>query len=152
MKRAAAVVAALLGLVVLIVVLALLALWASGALSVSSRPVPQPTVASSTTAPSPAPQHEVVISITGAPGTQFRVLGEVFGDTGPIDLPAAGRDKARFETAKSSAQLDLVVYVAAPIGDDSASCTVTFDGRVIAQSEPVPLENTHTLACRVRSA
>lgn len=152
MKRVAAVVAALLGLVAVIVVLALLALWAASALTVPSRATPPPTVVSSVTAPSAAPQHEVVITITGAPGTQFRVLGEVFGDTGPIDLPAAGRDEASFKTAKSSGQLDLVVYVAAPIGDDSASCTVTFDGRVIAQSEPVPLENTHTLACRVRSA
>lgn len=141
MKRAAAIVAAIIGLGVLIVAIALLSAWASTAFTASGSAAPQST-----------PQHEVVVTVTGAPGTQFRVIGEVFGDTGPIDLPAAGHDSAHFTTSKAAEQLDLVVYVSAPIGDDTASCTVTFDGRVIAQSEPVPLENTHTLACRVKAA
>jgi hypothetical protein len=96
-----------------IIVGLLLALSASGAAVVQGHAAP---------AVDPAPvaaanSNEVVVSVTGASGTQFRVLGEVFGDTGPIDLPDSGGDSAHFETAKPVDQLDLVVYVAAPIGD-----------------------------------
>jgi hypothetical protein len=90
--------------------------------------------------------------LSSAPGTQFRVVGEVFGDTGATDPPETGRDSTHFQTMKTPEQLDLVVSVSAPLGDDTANCTVSYDGRVIAQAEPVPLEHTNTRACRVRFA
>ncbi|MET7994700.1 hypothetical protein ABZU76_27780 [Amycolatopsis sp. NPDC005232] len=65
---------------------------------------------------------------------------------------AAGYDSAHFATAKPAEQLSILVYVAAPISDETASCAITYDGRVIAGAEPVPLEHTNTLACRVRLA
>ncbi|MEV8615711.1 hypothetical protein AB0383_48805 [Amycolatopsis sp. NPDC051373] len=148
-KRAAQIIAALAGLVVVIVGTALLTLWAAGAFDVA---VPGKPAAATPQAVPASTKHEVVVSVAGAPGTQFRVRGEVFGDTGPIDLPAAGHDSAHFSTAKPAEQIDLTVYVAAPIGDKTANCAITYDGHVIAQADRVPLEDTNTLACRVRFA
>jgi len=148
-RRTLRIAAALIGLAVVIVGVALLALWAAGAFQVA---VPgQPAAAEAKDAGATA-QHEVVVTVAGATGTQFRVKGEVFGDTGPIELPPAGYDSAHFSTPKPAEQIDLTVYVAAPIGDETANCTITYDGRMIAQAEPVPLEHTNTLACRVRWA
>ncbi|MFC9252432.1 hypothetical protein [Amycolatopsis thailandensis] len=92
MKRAAAVLAALLGLVAVIVVLALLALWASSALTVSSRATPLPTTASSTTAPSAAPRHEVVISITGADGNGLSTFSILPSLINPYAFSTTGSD------------------------------------------------------------
>ncbi|WP_336158215.1 hypothetical protein [Amycolatopsis sp. VC5-11] len=164
MRRAAVVAAALLGLAAVIVLVALLALWASGALA-DSVPGKAEPAAASCEEDEPCwdchkdgnrqcgpEQHEVVVSVTGAPGTQFRVKGEVFGDTGPIGLPDSGSDSARFQTKKAADQLDLVVYVAAPIGDTTVGCAITYDGKQIATTERVPLEHTNTVACRVKWA
>jgi hypothetical protein len=152
-KRAAALAAALVGLVAVIVGVALLALWAAGALSQSAHapadPAPDPAPVAAANAPA---QHEVVVSVTGAPGTQFRVQGEVFGDTGPTDLPETGGDSAHFQTAKPADQLDLVVYVAAPLGDTTVGCAILYDDQRIASTERVPLEGTNTVACRARFA
>lgn len=154
MKRAAQVAGSLLGLVLVIVGVALLALWASGALAAKQVPgAPTPAVAPAPVAAMNAPaMHEVVVSVTGAPGAQFRVRGEVFGDTGPINLPDSGADSARFRTGKSAEQLNLVVYVAAPIGDTTVGCAISYDGKRIATTERVPLEHTNTVACRVTYA
>ncbi|MFB9924892.1 hypothetical protein ACFORO_25990 [Amycolatopsis halotolerans] len=166
MKRIAAIAAILVGLGLVIVGLALLALQASGSLAVS---VPGKTIPATATPCAedepcwdchtmgnrkcgPPVQHEVVVSITGAPGTVFRVKGEVFGDTGPINLPESGGDSAHFQTEKAADQLDLVVYVAAPIGDTTIGCAVFYDDRRIANTERVPLEHTNTVACRVNRA
>lgn len=171
MKRLAGVAAALLGLAAVIVLVALLALWASGALVVQGHAAPAvdpAPVAAANSCEEDQPcwdcatmgnrqcgtpaQHEVVVSVTGAPGTQFRVQGEVFGDTGPTDLPESGGDSAHFQTAKPADQLDLVVYVAAPLGDTTVGCAIFYDDQRIASTERVPLEGTNTVACRVNRA
>jgi hypothetical protein len=91
---------------------ALLAIWAAGVLSQSvpghAAPAVDPVPVAAANAPA---QHEVVVSVTGAPGTVFRVVGEVFGDTGPTNLPESGSDSARFQTTKAVERLHLVAYV-----------------------------------------
>lgn len=91
-------------------------------------------------------EHQVVISVSGAPGTIFRVHGEVFGDTGAVDLPPSGTDSATFTTSKSVSQLDLGVTV---IGD-SAACSITYDGKEIAA--PVAAPDASAAVCSTRSA
>jgi hypothetical protein len=152
-KRTATVVAALAGLVAVIVVVALLALWASSSLATTVPGHATPAVDAASYVEAHAPvQHEVVVSVTGAPGTVFRVVGEVFGDTGPTNLPNSGGDSAHFQTTKAVGLLDLVVYVSAPVGDDAAGCAIFYDDHLIAQPERVPFDGENVWACRVRFA
>ncbi|MBB4685613.1 hypothetical protein [Amycolatopsis jiangsuensis] len=39
-----------------------------------------------------------------------------------------------------------------PIGDDSVGCAIFYDDKRIASTEQAPLEDTNTVACRVRFA
>ena len=97
----------------------------------------------------PAPviaEHRVVVSVSGSPGTIFRVHGEVFGDTGGVDLPPRGTDSATFTTTKSVGQLDLGITV---VGDHAA-CSITFDDQEIAK--PVTAPDATAAVCSTRSA
>jgi hypothetical protein len=98
---------------------------------------------------SPVPaitEHKVAVSVSGAPGTIFRVHGEVFGDTGGIDLPPTGADSAAFTTTKSVSQLDLGVTV---VGDNAA-CSITFDDHQIAA--PITAPDASAAVCSTRPA
>jgi hypothetical protein len=99
--------------------------------------------------PSPTPaaaEHKVAVSVSGDPGTIFRVHGEVFGDTGGVDLPPVGVDSAAFTTTKSVSQLDLGVTV---VGDN-ATCSITFDDHQIAA--PVTAPDASAAVCSTRPA
>jgi hypothetical protein len=116
-------------------------------------PVSAPAAASPpAVTPSPAvtppalTEHKVSVSVSGDPGTVFRVHGEVFGDTGGVDLPSAGTDSAGFTTTKSVSQLDLGVTV---VGDN-ATCSITFDDQQIAA--PVIAPDSTAAICSTRSA
>jgi len=119
------------------------------ACSPAAAPVPPPTVAAPPPVAPPAPaliEHKVAVSVSGDPGTIFRVHGEVFGDTGGVDLPPAGTDSAGFTTTKSVSQLDLGVTV---VGDNAA-CSITFDDQQIAA--PVTAPDATAAVCSTRSA
>jgi hypothetical protein len=131
------------------VVLALAAGAMLAACSPAAAPSAAPPAAVPPAVPAPAPaliEHKVSVSVSGDPGTIFRVHGEVFGDTGGVDLPPAGTDSAGFTTTKSVSQLDLGVTV---VGDNAA-CSISFDDHQIAA--PVTAPDATAAVCSTRSA
>jgi predicted small lipoprotein YifL len=85
----------------------------------------------------PAQEHEVIVHARGS-GAVFTVSGEVFGQTGPIEMPARGFDSATFKTTKSVDQLNLSITIA------GGACEITYDGRTVVTQPPVPEGQTTT--------
>jgi len=90
-------------------------------------------------------QHEVEVRVQADPtaGAVFRVIGEVFGDTGPINMPAVGYDGAQFTTTKAVGELDLEVRIG------TGACEIYYDGRDIASVSQSGANPVVTI-CRVR--
>ncbi|RZQ60412.1 hypothetical protein [Amycolatopsis suaedae] len=98
--------------------------------------------------PPPAVERPVRVTVSGA-GAVFRVRGEVFGDTGPIDMPPAGTDSAAFSTPKSPDQLVLRVEVW-PGPDGTGDCAITVADQPVVQARAAP--DSPTALCDLHGA
>jgi hypothetical protein len=93
--------------------------------------------------------HAVRVVVHG-PGAVFRVRGEVFGDTGLIDMPESGVDSAEFTSDKPVGQISVQVEVV-PGSGGGGLCEISVDGHAVSRARS-GIDTARTAYCALWGA